>query len=103
MHGNLGNQIDMLDGMAAAEEAANRAQQGWSDRALAALLTTGQRLGHFTIDQLRREAGVESPTDERAWGGVIKRAARLGIIVRVGYAPAASSHGSPKPVWRLAA
>lgn len=100
MKGNQADLVDMLDGMRAAEEAANRAQAGWSDRALEALVEVGHTLEHFTIEDLREKAGVESPTDERAWGGVVKRAARLGIIRKVGYAPAKSSHGSPKLLWK---
>jgi hypothetical protein len=46
---------------------------------------------------------IESPNDPRNWGGVISRAAHSKKIVRVGYAPAESSNGSPKCLWRARA
>jgi hypothetical protein len=100
-----GEQVDligMLDGMKAAEDAANHVEPSWSERALEAMLETGRALGKFTIEDVREACKVESPTDQRAWGGVVQRAARLHLITRVGYAPAKSSNGSPKPVWRVA-
>jgi hypothetical protein len=42
---------------------------------------------------------VEPPADGRAWGAVFRRAASLGIIRRVGYAPAMSSNLAPKCLW----
>lgn len=98
-------QVDMvtvLDGMHAAEEAANRSEPCWSERALAALLEAGRQLGRFTIEQARETCNVESPTDGRAWGGVVNKASREGLIIRIGFAPAKSSNGSPKPVWKVA-
>ena len=101
MKANQIDLVDMLDGMRAAEENANRKEQGWSLRALSALLDTGKRLGTFTIEDLRESCQVDSPTDQRAWGGVINYASRHKLIRRVGYAPARSSNGSPKPVWEV--
>lgn len=45
---------------------------------------------------------LQRPHDLRAIGGVVSRAIREGIIVPVCYAPAASSHGSPKRTYRRA-
>jgi hypothetical protein len=39
------------------------------------------------------------PLDGRAWGQAVRHAARQGWIKRVGYAPSASSNGSPKCLW----
>lgn len=95
--------VDMLDGMHAAEEAANRSEPCWSEMALDALLEAGRQLGDFTIEEARVICEVESPTDRRAWGGVVNRAAGRGMIIRTGdFRAARSSHGSPKPVWRVA-
>jgi hypothetical protein len=44
--------------------------------------------------------GLAPPKDARAYGAIIRRAARRGQIVKVGYAPAASSNLSPKCLWR---
>jgi hypothetical protein len=46
------------------------------------------------------DSDLDEPPDPRAWGGVIRRAAKLGKIVRVGYARAASSNMSPKCLWQ---
>lgn len=40
------------------------------------------------------------PPDARAYGGIIRSAARANMIERVGYAPAKTSNCSPKCVWR---
>jgi hypothetical protein len=37
--------------------------------------------------------------ENRAAGSIIQKAARAGLIRRVGYAPARTSHGSAKSVW----
>ena len=79
---------------------------GWNiaaDAALAKYLETigaGTFLAEQFVAWARRVVG--SPPDPRAWGGPIQRAARAGRIVRVGYAPAASSNCSPKALWRAA-
>ena len=90
-------------GMVAAEERARLVSPGWPERALEALLAAGRRLGRFTVEDARELAGVEAPTDQRAWGAVVNRASRRGLIRRVGFAPARSSNGSPKPVWEVTA
>lgn len=46
--------------------------------------------------------GLEDPPDGRAWGVVIRNAARERVIVKVGYAAARSSNLSPKCQWRAA-
>lgn len=46
---------------------------------------------------------VPAPPDARAWGLVLRRAARAGLIHRVGFAPVKDrrSHCGPKAVWEL--
>lgn len=46
--------------------------------------------------------GLSAPTDGRAWGSVMRRAAKAGLIRPVGYAPSRSSNLSPKVLWRAA-
>lgn len=102
-------------GHAAAEMAADKADcldDGWSTRALewlrvyaaTAQLPTGEP-DPFTIEQARawigEVAALPDGADARAWGAVTRRAVRLGYIEPTGgYAPAASSHGSPKRLYR---
>jgi hypothetical protein len=46
--------------------------------------------------------GLETPPDNRAWGGIIMRAAKRGLITRVGFGPTKSKncHANPKSVWK---
>lgn len=46
--------------------------------------------------------GVPPPPDGRAWGAVMQACRRAGLIVPCGYAPAVSSNGSPKTMWKRA-
>lgn len=59
----------------------------------------------FLVEQIREFAeggGLEEPRNAKVWGPVIQEARRLKIIVPCGFAPARSSHGSPKVLWRAA-
>lgn len=102
MSGAQAGPIGSLDGMKAAEEAANRAVPCWSDLALEELLSVCRELGNFTIEQLRERSSIGSPTHERAWGGVVNAASRKKLITKVGYKPSKSSNGLPVTVWRVA-
>ncbi len=46
---------------------------------------------------------IAEPPDGRAWGAVMRIAARKGLVRKVGYAPARTSNLSPKCVWSAAA
>lgn len=89
-----------------AERAANRAerkQPGWIDRAAEAVrdFAVGSGPFSFTIEEAR--AGFKAPdgVDLRAWGAVTRRAVSLGYIEATDdYAPAVSSNGSPKRLYR---
>lgn len=61
--------------------------------------------GPFVAEVAREFAealGFDHPPDGRAWGAVFQRAAREGLIRKVGYAPARSSNLSPKVQWEAA-
>lgn len=62
------------------------------------------RESDFTAEQLLPAVIVAcgEPSDRRSFGSVIRRLARDGRIVRAGFAAAATSHNSPKPLWRSA-
>ena len=83
---------------------------GWVDQAFAALvdfLTINPRhrgVG-FTSEQVREHAaklGVPQPPHLRSWGGVMRRAAREGVIVKAGIteSKAAHCHCSHVGLWR---
>lgn len=82
---------------------AERTQPGWVDIAAEAVRDHARASGplSFTIEEAR--AGFKAPegVDLRAWGAVTRRAVVLGYIVATdAYAPAVSSNGSPKRLYR---
>lgn len=88
---------------------ADRAVHGWVDRAAEAvrdfvLHNLAGMTREFTIETVRvraKDFGLPDPPDARAWGHVTRRAVQLGYIEATGgYAPAASSNGSPKRLYR---
>lgn len=102
---------------AAFEQARNRRERGivssilhaendadnWPDRAFGHLcMFAGLQTTPWTIEQFREyaaEHGLDMPEELRAFGGVTLRALHRKIIERVGYSPAHSSNGSPKPLY----
>jgi hypothetical protein len=93
-------------GMARAVDHADRDVPGWSFDAQAALGRYCKAHGHghqFLAEELRLYAEtlaiVPTPPSQKAWGAVMQRAAREGLIRKVGYAPSASSNMSPKTLW----
>lgn len=82
---------------------AERKSAGWVELALAELGEFARSTkGTFTIEQARAaiQDKLPKPHDLRAWGQVTRAARSKGVIVQDGYAPAASSNGSPKPLYR---
>jgi hypothetical protein len=94
------------EGIASSMAHANDDAPGWSQRAYDNIARNPglKRHAGFTMEVARAYAwghGLDSPPDLRAWGGVTLRLIRDGVLVRIGYAPAASSHGSPKALYRI--
>ena len=74
----------------------------WADLAYAFLCRFAvEREQPFLTEELRyRSRGhVPQPENPAAWGGVVLRAARAGVIVRAGWSTATRSAGV-KPVWK---
>ena len=89
-----GVQLDIFTGETAAEArdagvnaAAANAGQAWQVLAWSALMEYIKRdkLGHFTCEDVREVMGVPEPPDRRAWGAIMLRAARQGLIQRAGF------------------
>lgn len=87
---------------------ADRVESQWTITALQAVRTfcTVKASGcTFLAEEARAWAedvrGVTPPPDARAWGHVMLKAKAEGLIVSAGYAPAKSSNGSPKVLWRV--
>lgn len=78
--------------------------ESWTDRAFSALmLYCSKSNASFIAEEVRewaeREMLISPPHDSRAWGQVMRRAAREGRIRKLGYKPAKSSNLSPKVLW----
>lgn len=89
-----------------ASDAADRKTGGaWSDSSWRFLLTWGPTTGPggFLGEDLRHAAQGFVPIikEQRAWGAVLLRAVRAGLIERIGYTAAKDrkSHGNPKSIW----
>lgn len=94
-------------GMQSSAEHAESDMPGWQDEAVEACKEAidWQDDEQFTMERIRQLAtwwfGLSIPPELRAWGAVTVRLIREGIIEKTGqYAPAASSNGSAKPLYR---
>jgi hypothetical protein len=95
------------DGIDRAVAAADRSIAGWSDFAfdfikLWASANSGKRAIGHDIVQASIAAGIAQPPNPKAWGGPIQRAARIGVIRKVGTAPDPNRHTNPVPLWEAA-
>ena len=97
-------------GMQEALSHAVSVQHDWAEQAMNALrVYIGAHPGkEFMTEKVRAYAHgylkVPRPPHGRAWGGIMVKAARLGLIerVRLGPVEAASSHMANATVWRAA-
>jgi len=90
-------------GMESSLQHANEELPGWSESAFHLLTQyAAQESMAWTAEQFRawsHAQGLPPPPEARAFGPIVQRGLRAGLFVRVGYAPAASSNGSPKPTY----
>lgn len=96
-----------LEGAARAAEHADSCQPDWSEVAFRLLAEYARTVAPtFLTEDVRHYAhiqcGLPVPPDGRAWGAVIVRARKAGLLERVGYEPMKSKncHSDPKPRWR---
>lgn len=89
---------------------ANAERSGWCEDAAEALRKFAVAQGGvFTVEMARlaivQGGMLDKPHDGRAWGKATRMAVAAGYIERVKgqFFPAASSNGSPKPVYRRGA
>jgi len=94
------------EGMVKAEKNANGRTMGWSDIALGFLKEFAEKNPRFMAEDVREAAAksnrVRTPPSHRAWGGVIVRAKRDGIIENDGYSPVKNktAHRANASVWK---
>lgn len=82
---------------------AENVNNGWNEKALQFI--EKYPLNKFMTEDIRDYAyqkGLERPPSERAWGGVMRKAAKMGWIRCVGYQKVnnANAHRTPAAVWK---
>ncbi len=95
---------DAQDGIDRAVEAAEREIPDWSDVALSwvklyATMNRGKKVIGYDIVQASLAHKIIQPSNAKALGGPIQRAARMGYIVKVGTAEDPNRHANPVPLW----
>jgi hypothetical protein len=88
-------------GMRRTLSAAERRTPGWGDIAYEFLRDYAKVNERFTGWMVVRSAAerIPEPPNPKAWGSVIQKAARAGVIRKVGTTPDVHRHGNPIPVW----
>ena len=95
-------------GMLLSEDNANLRTPGWSDMAMGFLMDfLDTRTDSFLAEEVRAYAsdrGLDAPPSNRAWGGVMARASRNGLIRSVGFALTSNplAHNTPATLWEKA-
>ena len=92
-------------GIKKALDNANNTHDKWSDKAYDFLLKYIKYQNQFMTEDVRvaSEKAIPKPPSNRAWGSVILKAAKSGLINRVGFANVknAKAHKTPASVWRV--
>jgi hypothetical protein len=102
----INNGTELRDkGIKKALDNANNTHDRWSDKAYDFLLKYIKYQYEFMTEDVRvaSEKAIPKPPSNRAWGSVILRASRSGLINRVGFANVknAKAHKTPASVWRV--
>lgn len=87
-------------GITRAASRAHRHAPGWEDDAVEAVRRFALTHETFIAEDARATIAIPDGVDGRAFGAVMQRARREGLIRADGYAPANSSNRSPKVRWR---
>jgi hypothetical protein len=96
-------------GIETAIDHADRVVAGWSDAAFEELCAFTHLIGltaRFTSEDVRLFAdarGFAKPPDNRAWGSVMLRASKRGLIKKVGWTTANDPkvHCNPVSLWEV--
>jgi hypothetical protein len=103
-------ELDVERGRESRDREINRASfhaeninEGWNEKALRFIQS--YPLNKFMTEDVRLYAyqnGMEKPPSERAWGGVIKKAVKMGLLTCVGYQKVnnVKAHRTPAALWR---
>ena len=92
-------------GISKAIDNANNTHGKWSDKAYKFLLGYIKSQHEFMTEDLRlaSEKEIPKPPSNRAWGGIILRAVRAGLITRNRFSNVKNpkAHKTPATVWRI--
>ena len=84
---------------------ADDTHERWSEKAYKFLINWIKTQYEFMTEDVRlaSEKEIPIPPSNRAWGGIILRASRAGLISRVGFSNVknAKAHRTPATVWRV--
>ena len=84
---------------------ANNTHDKWSIKAYKFLVDYIKSHNQFMTEDVRlaSEKKIPIPPSNRAWGGVVVRASRAGLISRVGFSNVKNvkAHRTPATVWRV--
>lgn len=106
-HPNLTQAMAERDrGMAVSLEHAEAVHRNWGDEAydLLAYWCSGDSGIQFTSYSFLRFADTQSlraPPTPKAWGSIFVKAAKNGLIRKVGYRPHPLRHASPTVLWEV--
>lgn len=66
-------------------------------------LGDGQQFTTEMVREYAEQMGLPDPPDKRAWGGVIRRAAMSGLMVKKGWTTSRNPkvHCSPTSLWEV--
>jgi len=92
-------------GIKQALDNANDTHEKWSEKAYKFLVNYIKSNNQFMTEDVRlaSEKEIPIPPSNRAWGGIVVRASKAGLISRVGFSIVknAKAHKTPASVWRV--
>jgi hypothetical protein len=97
-------------GMRQAVDHADRENNGWSDEAYGLLqnwIINQGKGSTFKLEDFRlyceKRALIDSPPDDRAYGHIVTRAAKAGLIKNAGFIKSENpvAHRGPRTLWKV--
>ena len=97
--------MDKENGIKKSYEAAERQVSNWGSLAHNFLVKYIKTHSEFMIEEVRAASAKEipQPLSARSWGMVVLKAAKEGLIYKVGYSKTKSrkSHNTPATLWAV--